>query len=84
MSSTRNAFGLKVVISFLVDLSYDGNAKSARIYAVSASTDKPHHYSDTTSEVARLSMYKGLFDKKIRRFVDEVCSFRSSVEQKAK
>lgn len=77
--STREARGLELVLTFLVDPAFDApRRKGQAIRAVTASSDMPREPRDVLGGI-ELCMYKGRFDEKLAVFLDELDEHRRRV-----
>lgn len=77
--STREARGLELVLTFLVDPTFDAPRRKGRgIRAVAASPDMPREPRDVLGGI-ELCMYKGRFDEKLAVFLDELDEHRRRV-----
>src|SRR5262249_51755087 len=79
VQSRRNAWGLEIVLTFLVDPMWDAPRKKGQgIWAVSATTDVPADRLSAEAGIGELCMVKGRFDEKLAAFVDSLDVYRDA------
>lgn len=76
--SVRQRYGLRIIISFIVDLMYEGSDREKHIACVFASEGFPQSYNDRETLVAELCMYKGHFSEMLTEFVGALDQYRST------
>ncbi|MEM7249457.1 MAG: hypothetical protein AAF533_29375 [Acidobacteriota bacterium] len=75
LRSTREQYGLELVISFLVDPQFEGQGpKSSAVWVIVATEELPSGYMDMG--LARLPLQRGRFDRNLQSFLDELDAWR--------
>jgi hypothetical protein len=79
IASRRNAWGLEIVVTFLVDPQWDAPRKKGQgVWAITATdgilADRPIG----EEGIAELQMVKGRFDDKLAAFVDALDAYRNT------
>jgi hypothetical protein len=79
VQSRRNAWGLEVVLTYLVDpLWEDPRRKAQGVWAISAGTSIPADRLSAEGGIAELCMVKGRFDRKLAEFVGALDAYRDA------
>jgi hypothetical protein len=79
VQSRRHAWGLEVVVTFLVDPMWDAPRKKGQgVWAVSATTGIPTDRLSAEGGIAELCMVKRRFDQKLAAFVGALDTYRGA------
>lgn len=81
ISSTTQAYGHTLVVSFLVDPMYEGPNKSAAIWTVLVGKTRPEDRLDTENMFAELDMTTGHFAEKLDEFIRAINQYRDTLSQ---
>lgn len=63
---------MNLTINFLIDPLYEGSNKSAAVWTITASTQRPIDRLDSQNNVAELFMQKGRFEEKLIAFIEDI------------
>ena len=80
IQSIRDNWGFELVLSFMVDPEYEGDAKSQIIYEVVASAQQIEDGLTPKDAVAVMDLRKGVFSIKLSEFIDKLGRERDSAE----
>lgn len=81
VQSRRQAWGLEVVLTFLVDPMWDdARKKGQEVWAVSVTTDIPADRLSAEAGIGLLCTLKGRFDQKLEAFIGALDAFRDEQE----
>jgi hypothetical protein len=81
VASRRNAWGLEVVLTFLVDPQWDAPRKKGQgVWAITTTNSIPPDRLSADRCIAELPMVKGRFDEKLAAFVASLDAYRNSQE----
>jgi len=75
--SIRQAWGLELVLSFLVDPMEESGRSKPRIWAISATPNVPSDRLGAGQGVALLPMSKGHFETRLEEFVEALQAYRN-------
>ncbi len=70
--STKQNWGYRLYIHFLVDLQYEGTNKSSAVWCVSAIENKAENYHTAQSGFADMLLQRGKFDENIKLFIGNI------------
>jgi hypothetical protein len=76
--SIRQAWGLQLVVLFLVDPMEESGRSKPLVWAVSATPEVPTDRLAASRGVALLPMSKGHFETKLEEFIDALEAYRNS------
>jgi len=77
VSSSKQNWGYKLYLHFLVDLQYEGNNKSSAVSAISASQKPAKSYTEANDHIAEMCLQKGKFNENLKLFVQEINQHRN-------
>jgi len=74
--STKQNWGYKLYLHFLVDLQYEGTDKDSAVWCVSALENKAMDYHSASSSFVSMYLQKGKFNENILLFVKGINTLR--------
>ncbi len=77
IASSKNNWGYKLYLHFLVDLQYEGINKSSAVSAISAYQKPIKNYNECSDHVAEMWLQKGKYDENLKNFVQEINQHRN-------
>jgi len=77
IASSKQYWGYKLYLHFLVDLQYEGTNKSSAVWAVSALKEHAKSYTEANDYVAEMLLQKGKFDENLKQFIQKVNKHRN-------
>ncbi|HJZ91337.1 MAG TPA: hypothetical protein VKE40_10730 [Gemmataceae bacterium] len=78
IESRRNAWGLAIVLTFLVDPMWDASRKKGQgVWAIGATERVPTERPSAERGIAELCIMKGRFNEKLAAFVDALDEYRN-------
>ncbi len=82
ISSTRQDWGMTLVISFLVDPQWDGNRKKGQgVWAVGITQSLPTNRLAAEESIAELCCFRGPFAENARAFVQSINNYRQTLAE---
>jgi hypothetical protein len=75
--SSKQEWGYKLYLHFLVDLMYEGRNKSSAVSAISALQEPAKSYTEANEHVAEMWLQKGKYDENLKKFVQEINQHRN-------
>ncbi len=79
--STRQAYGLELVVTFLVDPMYEGGDKRSAVWSVSATINCRTSRLDAAGAIATVYLQKGYQTESLQSLVDALDAYRNSRPQ---
>jgi len=77
ITSSKQNWGYKLYLHFLVDLQYEGTNKSSAVWAVSALQEPAKSYTEVNDNVAEMFLQKGKFDENLNQFIQKINKHRN-------
>lgn len=75
--SSKQNWGYKLYLHFLVDLQYEGRDKSSAVCAIAALEKPVKSYTEANDDIAEMWLQKGRFNENLRKFVQEINHHRN-------